>query len=124
MAPIAVTTRVPLDIGAIHFIGIGGIGMSGIAEIMHNLGYKVQGSDAAENANVKRLKKLGIAVQVGHAAENLKDAHAVVYSSAVKPGNVEFDAARALSLPLVRRAEGAVEKSDENCRKKVATAQR
>ena len=100
-----VTTRVPLGIGAIHFIGIGGIGMSGIAEIMHNLGYKVQGSDAAENANVKRLQGMGIKVHVGHNADNLKDAHAVVYSSAVKPGNVEFDAARALSLPLVRRAE-------------------
>src|ERR1044071_3199333 len=100
-----VTTRVPLGIGAIHFIGIGGIGMSGIAEIMHNLGYKVQGSDAAENANVKRLRGMGIKVHVGHNAENLKDVDAVVYSSAVKPGNVEFDAARALSLPLVRRAE-------------------
>jgi UDP-N-acetylmuramate--alanine ligase len=100
-----VTTRVPLDIGAIHFIGIGGIGMSGIAEIMHNLGYKVQGSDAAENANVKRLKSLGITVHVGHKADNLKDVHAVVYSSAVKPGNVEFDEARRLALPLVRRAE-------------------
>ena len=100
-----VTTRVPLGIGAIHFIGIGGIGMSGIAEIMHNLGHKVQGSDAAENANVKRLREMGITVYVGHNADNLKDAHAVVYSSAVKPGNVEFDAARALSLPLVRRAE-------------------
>ncbi|HEX2760158.1 MAG TPA: UDP-N-acetylmuramate--L-alanine ligase [Rhizomicrobium sp.] len=100
-----VTTRVPLDIGAIHFIGIGGIGMSGIAEIMHNLGYKVQGSDSAENANVKRLRGMGIKVHVGHNAENLKDVDAVVYSSAVKPGNIEFDAARALSLPLVRRAE-------------------
>jgi len=100
-----VTTRVPLDIGAIHFIGIGGIGMSGIAEIMHNLGYKVQGSDVSESANVRRLKAMGIPVAIGHAAENLKDAHAVVYSSAVKPGNVEFDAARAQSLPLVRRAE-------------------
>jgi UDP-N-acetylmuramate--alanine ligase len=100
-----VTTRVPLDIGAIHFIGIGGIGMSGIAEIMHNLGYKVQGSDVADSANVKRLRAMGITVHVGHTAENLKDAHAVVYSSAVKPGNVEFDAARALRLPLVRRAE-------------------
>jgi UDP-N-acetylmuramate--alanine ligase len=100
-----IATRVPLDIGAIHFIGIGGIGMSGIAEIMHNLGYKVQGSDAADNANVKRLRAMGIPIAVGHAAENLKDAHAVVYSSAVKPGNAEFDAARALSLPLVRRAE-------------------
>jgi UDP-N-acetylmuramate--alanine ligase len=98
-------TRVPLDIGAIHFIGIGGIGMSGIAEIMHNLGYKVRGSDAADNANVKRLRAMGIEVAVGHAADNVKDAYAVVYSSAVKPGNVEFDAARMLGLPLVRRAE-------------------
>ena len=98
-------TRVPLDVGTIHFIGIGGIGMSGIAEIMHNLGYSVQGSDVADNANVKRLKKMGIPVMLGHDPANLKDAHAVVYSSAVKPGNPEFDAARAQSLPLVRRAE-------------------
>src|ERR1700739_502015 len=108
MAPQAhrqVTTRVPLDIGPIHFIGIGGSGMRGMSEIMHNLGYQVQGSDAAESANVKRLRAMGITVHVGHNADNLKDAHAVVYSSAVKPGNVEFDAARALSLPLVRRAE-------------------
>ena len=86
-----VQTRVPLSIGAIHFIGIGGIGMSGIAEIMHNLGYQVQGSDAVENTNVKRLRKMGIPIAAGHAAENLKDAYAVVYSSAVKSGNVEFD---------------------------------
>src|ERR1700744_266767 len=98
-------TRVPLDIGPIHFIGIGGIGMSGIAEIMHNLGYKVQGSDAAENANVKRLIAMGIPVAVGHRPENLKDAHAVVYSSAARPGNVEFAEPRRLALPLVRRAE-------------------
>ena len=101
----ATATRVPLEIGTIHFIGIGGIGMSGIAEIMHNLGYKVQGSDVADNANVKRLKAMGIPVMLGHDPSNLKDAHAVVYSSAVKPGNPEFDAARAQSLPLVRRAE-------------------
>ena len=101
----AVSTRVPLDIGAIHFIGIGGIGMSGIAEIMHNLGYEVQGSDEAESANVKRLQAMGIKIAIGHRSENLNGAHAVVYSSAVKPGNVEFDAARSLSLPLVRRAE-------------------
>jgi len=88
-------TRVPFDIGAIHFIGIGGIGMSGIAEIMHNLGYKVQGSDAVENANVKRLRALGVPIQIGQSAENLEDAVVVVYSSAVKPGNPE----------LVRRAE-------------------
>jgi UDP-N-acetylmuramate--alanine ligase len=98
-------TRVPLGIGAIHFIGIGGIGMSGIAEIMHNLGYKVQGSDVSDNPNVRRLRAMGIPVAVGHAAENVGDAHVVVYSSAVKPGNVEFDAARVQNLPLVRRAE-------------------
>ena len=98
-------TRVPLDIGTIHFIGIGGIGMSGIAEIMHNFGYKVQGSDAADNANVKRLRAMGIAVSIGHDAMNLKDVSIVVYSSAVKPGNVELETARALQLPLVRRAE-------------------
>lgn len=96
-------TRVPF--GTIHFIGIGGIGMSGIAEIMHNLGYRVQGSDAAENANVNRLRGLGIPVALGHAPENLGDAVVVVYSSAVKAGNVEFEAARARKLPLVRRAE-------------------
>src|ERR1700759_1263065 len=95
-----VRTRVPLNVGTIHFIGIGGIGMSGIAEIMHNLGYKVQGSDVADNANVKRLRAMGIPIKIGHSADNLKDVHAVVYSSAVKAGNAEFDAARALSLPL------------------------
>jgi UDP-N-acetylmuramate--alanine ligase len=100
-----VQTRVPLSIGAIHFIGIGGIGMSGIAEIMHNLGYKVQGSDAVDSTNVRRLRAMGMSIAVGHAAQNLKDAHAVVYSSAVKPGNVEFEEARRLNLPLVRRAE-------------------
>ena len=105
MAQHASPTRVPFDIGTIHFIGIGGIGMSGIAEIMHNLGYKVQGSDVADNANVKRLKKLGIPIAVGHDADNLKDAVVVVYSSAVKAGNAEFEAARLRNLPLVRRAE-------------------
>ena len=98
-------TRVPFDIGTIHFIGIGGIGMSGIAEIMHNLGYHVRGSDAVDSANVKRLRGLGIPVVVGHSADNLDDAVVVVYSSAVKSGNPEFDAARARKLPLVRRAE-------------------
>lgn len=98
-------TRVPLDIGPIHFIGIGGIGMSGIAEIMHNLGYSVQGSDAVANANVKRLTEMGIPVAIGQSADNIRDAQVAVYSSAIKPGNVEFDAARAAGLPLVRRAE-------------------
>ncbi|MBV9331946.1 MAG: UDP-N-acetylmuramate--L-alanine ligase [Alphaproteobacteria bacterium] len=97
--------RVPLTIGSIHFIGIGGIGMSGIAEIMHNLGYRVQGSDASENVNVKRLREMGIPIAVGHAIENLNDAQVVVYSSAVKPGNAELDAARARGVPCVRRAE-------------------
>jgi UDP-N-acetylmuramate--alanine ligase len=95
----------PLDIGIIHFVGIGGIGMSGIAEILHNLGYKVQGSDQVENANVKRLAALGIRTQVGHRAENLGDAGVVVVSSAVKSDNPEVRAARERHLPVVRRAE-------------------
>jgi len=97
--------RVPLSIGAIHFIGIGGIGMSGIAEVVKDLGYRVQGSDASENANVKRLRELGIPVTIGQRPENLGDAQVVVYSSAVKPDNPEFAAARAAGLPIVRRAE-------------------
>jgi len=98
-------TRVPLDIGPIHFIGIGGIGMSGIAEIMHNFGYKIQGSDSSDNANIKRLRAMGIDVVIGHDAMNLRGVSIVVYSSAVKPGNVELETARGLQLPLVRRAE-------------------
>lgn len=97
--------RLPLDLGTIHFVGIGGIGMSGIAEILHNLDYKVQGSDAAENANVRRLQGLGIPVTIGHAAENVEDAQVVVVSSAVKPDNPEVQAARAGFVPVVRRAE-------------------
>ena len=95
----------PLSIGLIHFIGIGGIGMSGIAEILHNLGYQVQGSDVAEGANVVRLRKLGIQVTVGHAAENVADAQVVVVSSAIKPANPEMAAALARMIPVVRRAE-------------------
>jgi UDP-N-acetylmuramate--alanine ligase len=95
----------PLDIGTIHFVGIGGIGMSGIAEILHNMGYRVQGSDIAESANVRRLKSLGIRVEIGHAAANLVAAQAVVVSSAVKPDNPEIVAARARMIPVVRRAE-------------------
>ena len=86
-------TRVPLDIGPIHFIGIGGIGMSGIAEVMRTLGYQVQGSDAADSANVRRLRELGIPVAIGQRAENIGEAQVVVYSSAVKPENPEFAAA-------------------------------
>ncbi len=97
--------QLPLNIGTIHFVGIGGIGMSGIAEILHNLGYSVQGSDQSENANVKRLRDLGVKVLVGHRAENLGDAQVVVVSSAVKAENPEVQAARARLLPVVRRAE-------------------
>jgi UDP-N-acetylmuramate--alanine ligase len=95
----------PLDIGLIHFVGIGGIGMSGIAEILHNLGYKVQGSDQSDSANVKRLAGLGIPVAVGHRAENLGAAEVVVVSTAVKPDNPEVRAARERLVPVVRRAE-------------------
>jgi UDP-N-acetylmuramate--alanine ligase len=95
----------PLTIGPIHFVGIGGIGMSGIAEVLHNLGYTVQGSDIAEGANVARLRESGIAVAVGHAAENLGEAQVVVVSTAVKRDNPEVAAARAKMIPVVRRAE-------------------
>jgi UDP-N-acetylmuramate--alanine ligase len=97
--------RLPLDLGTIHFVGIGGIGMSGIAEILHNLDYQVQGSDAAENANVRRLRDLGVPVTVGHAAENVENAQVVVVSSAVKETNPEVQSARARFVPVVRRAE-------------------
>lgn len=95
----------PLDIGLIHFIGIGGIGMSGIAEILHNLGYKVQGSDQSDSANTKRLREKGIVVHIGHRTENLGDAAVIVISSAIKPDNPELVAARQNWLPVVRRAE-------------------
>ncbi len=95
----------PLSIGAIHFVGIGGIGMSGIAEVMHNLGYTVQGSDITDNVNVARLRQKGIPVAIGHKADNLGDARVVVVSSAVKADNAELVAARARLVPVVRRAE-------------------
>ncbi len=95
----------PLSIGTIHFVGIGGIGMSGIAEILHNLGYTVQGSDIADNHNVERLRKKGIRIHIGHAAEALGNARVVVVSSAVKPDNPEVLAARSKLVPVVRRAE-------------------
>jgi UDP-N-acetylmuramate--alanine ligase len=95
----------PESIGPIHFVGIGGIGMSGIAEVLHNLGYRVQGSDLSESANTRRLAALGVAVRIGHAAENLDNAEVIVVSSAVKPDNPEVAAARARRLPVVRRAE-------------------
>lgn len=95
----------PPSVGHIHFIGIGGVGMSGIAEILHNLGYAVQGSDLSESAYTKRLVDMGIDVAIGHRAENLKDASVVVISTAVPKDNPELVAARQNKVPVVRRAE-------------------
>ena len=97
--------KMPLSIGLVHFVGIGSIGMSGIAEVLHNLGYKVQGSDQADNANVERLRAKGITVHVGHKAENLGQAEVVVVSTAIRPTNPEYVAAKERHLPIVRRAE-------------------
>ncbi len=98
-------TRLPQDIGPIHFVGIGGIGMSGIAEVLLSHGYTVQGSDLKSSDITKRLKEKGAKVFVGQKAENLEGAEVIVISSAIKPGNTELDAARAQGLPVVRRAE-------------------
>ena len=97
--------KLPRDIGPVHFVGIGGIGMSGIAEVLANLGYTVTGSDVADSANVKRLRDKGIKVAIGHKAENIDGADVVVVSSAIKRDNPELVAARAKRLPVVRRAE-------------------
>jgi UDP-N-acetylmuramate--alanine ligase len=97
--------KLPQHIGPIHFVGIGGIGMSGIAEVLANLGYTVQGSDVADSANVKRLRDKGIAFAIGHKAENLNAAEVVVVSSAIRRDNPELVAARASRRPVVRRAE-------------------
>ncbi|OLP44503.1 UDP-N-acetylmuramate--L-alanine ligase [Rhizobium oryziradicis] len=97
--------KMPQSIGLVHFIGIGGIGMSGIAEVLHNLGHRVQGSDQADSANVQRLREKGIEVFVGHKAENLGDAEVIVVSTAIKQNNPELVAAREKLLPIVRRAE-------------------
>ena len=93
------------DIGTIHFVGIGGIGMSGIAEVMHQLGYNVQGSDVADGYVVDKLRKAGIRVMIGHDAGNLGDAAVVVCSTAIPDGNPEIEAAAERRLPRVRRAE-------------------
>jgi UDP-N-acetylmuramate--alanine ligase len=93
------------DIGTIHFVGIGGIGMSGIAEVMHQLGYKVQGSDAADSYVVEKLRKAGIPVAIGHSPDNIGDAAVVVCSSAIKDNNPEVEAASKRRLPRVKRAE-------------------
>jgi len=98
-------TKLPTQLGPIHFVGIGGIGMSGIAEVLLNHGYDVQGSDLKSSAITQRLEGLGARVFVGQRAENLEGVEVVVISSAIKPGNPELDAARARGLPVVRRAE-------------------
>ncbi len=99
------TNSIPLDIGAIHIVGIGGIGMSGIAEVLAHWGHKVQGSDAKDSANLDRLRKAGIKVFVGHDGAHVAEAGIVLISSAVKPDNVEVVAARDQGIPVVRRAE-------------------
>src|SRR5437868_6764222 len=97
--------KLPTGLGPLHFSGIGGIGMGGIAEVLINLDYTVQGSDASDSANVKRLREAGASVAVGHAAENLGFAEVVVVSTAIKRDNPELVAARTRRLPVVRRAE-------------------
>lgn len=103
--PFPLAKTMSMDVGIIHFVGVGGIGMSGMAEILHNLGYKVQGSDMAAGANVERLRKLGITVMVGHEAANVAGASVVVKSTAVKWDNPEIASAREQRIPVVRRSE-------------------
>lgn len=99
------SAALPLRVGPIHFVGIGGIGMSGIAEVMLNLGYDVQGSDIKANPNVERLRERGARVSIGHKAENIEGAGAIVVSTAIKRDNPELAAAREKKIPVVRRAE-------------------
>lgn len=96
---------IPVEIGIIHLVGIGGIGMSGIAEILHNMGYEVSGSDLKENANTKRLEQLGIKIYIGHNVENIKNAGVVVKSTAVSFANPEIIAASERQIPVIRRSE-------------------
>ncbi len=98
-------TKLPMELGPVHFVGIGGIGMSGIAEVLLNHGYAVQGSDLKSSPITERLAAKGARIFIGQKAENLQDAEVVVISSAIKSGNPELDAARATGLPVVRRAE-------------------
>src|SRR5512145_2031808 len=97
--------KLPANMGPVHILGIGGIGMSAIAEILHSRGYTVQGSDQKDSANVKRLRAKGIRVFVGHDAVNLVGARYIVVSTAIKRSNPELEAARAKGLPIIRRAE-------------------
>ncbi|NKX43857.1 UDP-N-acetylmuramate--L-alanine ligase [Roseicyclus persicicus] len=101
----AAVTKLPTQLGPIHFVGIGGIGMSGIAEVLLNHGYEVQGSDLKPSKITERLAGLGARIFIGQKADNLDGAAVVVISSAIKPGNPELDTARARGLPVVRRAE-------------------
>ncbi len=97
--------KLPRELGPLHFVGIGGIGMSGIAEVLINQGYRVQGSDASENANVVRLRKLGAKIFIGHDAKNLGEAEVIVVSTAIRRDNPELVMAREKRIPVVRRAE-------------------
>lgn len=105
MNPLPISHKMLLSVGKIHFIGIGGIGMSGIAEVLNNLGYGVQGSDASASYNTERLEKNGIKIFIDNSAENIAGASVIVVSSAIKPDNAELVAARRARLPVVRRAE-------------------
>ena len=98
-----------LEKAKFHFIGIGGIGMCGLAELLHNIGAQVTGSDAGENANTERLKNMGVKVYKGHTAENVGEANVVVYSSAISASNPEIIQARAKDIPLIPRAEALAE---------------
>ncbi len=100
-----IKVRLPFNVGVMHFVGIGGIGMSGIAEVMKNLGYEVRGSDVSDSANVQRLRDKGIPIVIGHAAKNVDGAGAVVVSTAIRKDNPEILAARARHIPVVRRAD-------------------
>jgi len=97
--------KIPFPCGTVHFVGIGGIGMSGIAEIMHSTGYKISGSDISDNANVQRLRSMGIVVNIGHNAENVANAGVVVISSAIGADNPEVIAARKKKIPVIHRSD-------------------
>lgn len=116
----AATTKLPMDMGPIHFIGIGGIGMSGIAEVLMRTGHSIQGSDLNSSKITDRLAALGAKIFEGQRAENLQNAQVVVISSAIKPGNPELDEARRLGLPVVHRAEMLAELMRSRCNVAVA----
>lgn len=103
--PSKIKVRLPFDVGTVHFVGIGGIGMSGIASVMCNLGYDVRGSDVTEGANVEGLRAKGIDVVIGHDPSNVDGAEAVIVSTAIRKDNPEVLAARAKHIPVVKRAD-------------------